>query len=108
MEVEEKKLEIKTEPKEEDDSGPNGTTSSSPSQSRRKSEFVSREGRLLSKYFSWDRRKHKSYNSNQETHNFSSAAVPIFNLYTLFRYLFLICLSFFILKSLSQRSCARL
>lgn len=41
MEVEEKKLEIKTEPKEEDDSGANGTTSS-PSQSRRKSEFYQR------------------------------------------------------------------
>lgn len=41
--MEEKKLEMKTEPKEEDDSGANGTTSSSPSQSRRKSEFVSME-----------------------------------------------------------------
>lgn len=40
MEVEEKKPEMKTEPKEEDDAGANGTTSSSPSQSRRKSEFI--------------------------------------------------------------------
>lgn len=40
MEVEEKKPEMKTEPKEEDDGGANGTTSSSPSQSRRKSEFI--------------------------------------------------------------------
>lgn len=48
MEVEEKKLEIKTEPKEEDDGGANGTTSSSPSQSRRKSEFVSGEEPRLS------------------------------------------------------------
>lgn len=38
MEVEEKKPEMKTEPKEEEDNGSNGTTSSSPSQSRRKSE----------------------------------------------------------------------
>ncbi|XP_027872979.1 CREB-binding protein isoform X1 [Xiphophorus couchianus] len=36
MEVEEKKPEIKTEPKEEEENGTNGTTSSSPSQSRRK------------------------------------------------------------------------
>lgn len=39
MEVEEKKPEIKTEPKEEDDGGANSTTSASPSQSRRKSEL---------------------------------------------------------------------
>lgn len=51
MEVEEKKLELKTEPKEEDDSGANGTTSSSPSQSRRKSEFVLKEKNLLSNYY---------------------------------------------------------
>ncbi|XP_023128087.1 CREB-binding protein isoform X5 [Amphiprion ocellaris] len=36
MEVEEKKPEMKTEPKEEEEGGANGTTSSSPSQSRRK------------------------------------------------------------------------
>uniref|UniRef100_A0A3B3XSQ8 histone acetyltransferase n=1 Tax=Poecilia mexicana TaxID=48701 RepID=A0A3B3XSQ8_9TELE len=36
MEVEEKKPEMKTEPKEEEENGTNGTTSSSPSQSRRK------------------------------------------------------------------------
>uniref|UniRef100_A0A3P9B5I0 histone acetyltransferase n=1 Tax=Maylandia zebra TaxID=106582 RepID=A0A3P9B5I0_9CICH len=36
MEVEEKKLEIKTEPKEEEEGGANSTTTSSPSQSRRK------------------------------------------------------------------------
>lgn len=39
METEEKKLEMKTEPKEEEGGGANGTVSSSPSQSRRKSEF---------------------------------------------------------------------
>ena len=39
MEVEEKKPEIKTEPKEEEEGGANGTTSSPSSQSRRKSEF---------------------------------------------------------------------
>lgn len=39
MEVEEKKPEIKTEPKEEDEGGANSTTSASPSQSRRKSEL---------------------------------------------------------------------
>lgn len=38
MEVEEKKPEIKTEPKEEEEGGANSATSSSPSQSRRKSE----------------------------------------------------------------------
>ncbi|XP_030279667.1 CREB-binding protein isoform X6 [Sparus aurata] len=36
MEVEDKKPEMKTEPKEEDEGGANSTTSSSPSQSRRK------------------------------------------------------------------------
>ncbi|XP_028303327.1 CREB-binding protein isoform X3 [Gouania willdenowi] len=36
MEVEEKKPEIKVEPKEEEESGANGTTSTSPSQSRKK------------------------------------------------------------------------
>lgn len=38
MEVEEKKPEIKTETKEEEEGGANGATSTSPSQSRRKSE----------------------------------------------------------------------
>lgn len=38
MEVEEKKPDMKTEPKEEEEGGANSTTSSSPLQSRRKSE----------------------------------------------------------------------
>lgn len=38
METEDKKTDIKVEPKEEEESSTAGTTSSSPSQSRRKSE----------------------------------------------------------------------
>lgn len=42
MEVEEKKLDIKVEPKEEEESGTNGTTSqsTSPSQPRKKSTYI--------------------------------------------------------------------
>ena len=45
MEVDEKKPELKVDPKDEDDRGAaNSTTSSSPSQSRRKSEYAVRTG----------------------------------------------------------------
>lgn len=54
MEVEEKKPDMKTEPKEEEEGGANSTTSSSPLQSRRKSELmpVGKFGSSRVKFFS--------------------------------------------------------
>lgn len=51
MEVEEKKPEMKTEPKEEEENGTYGPTSSSPSQSRRKSESRASETDVSRKMF---------------------------------------------------------